>query len=131
MSSQPSRLLRQFEARTLDPTSFGHIQHVAVAYEMIVRYGFAETMVHYAAGIRAMAEAASAPDKYNETVTVAFLSLIAERIAADGDMAFETFINRNSDLLDKDVLARWYSSERLQSDLARRMFVLPDKVAAA
>lgn len=129
MSTQPSELLQRFEECTLDTAAFGHHQHVAVAYEMLERYGFVETVTRYGAGIRALADAAGAPDKYNETVTVAFLALIAERKATSGGDGFGAFIDRNPDLLDKNVLARWYSVDRLYSELARRTFLLPDKAA--
>ncbi len=40
---------------------------------------------------------------------------------------FAAFAVRNPDLLEKSVLQRWYRTERLQSDVARRIFVLPEE----
>ena len=40
--------------------------------------------------------------------------------------SFEAFIAQNRDLLSNDLLAKWYSPERLKSDLARSVFLMPD-----
>ena len=74
-----SRLTRDFEAHCIDPDSFGHIEHVQVAWEMMHRYDFMELSGKYAMAIRAIATRAGAPEKFNLTITLAFLSLIAER----------------------------------------------------
>ena len=42
---------------------------------------------------------------------------------------FDAFMEQNQDLLSRNVLAKWYSSERLQSDLARSVFLMPDAAA--
>ena len=70
---------------------------------------------------------------YHETVTVAFLTLIHERMAADlidrgcdaHDLVWEDFARRHPDLFAAELLSRYYSRETLRSDLARRCFVLP------
>ena len=58
----------------------------------------------------------------------AFMSLIAERKGQSGPDGLASFLALNPDLLDKDVLKRWYSEERLTSATARGQFLLPDKV---
>ena len=57
-----------------------------------------------------------------------FISLIAERMATTEHRNYDEFIARNGDLKSKDVLRRWYSPDRLNSDAARRVFLLPDAV---
>ena len=48
-------------------------------------------------------------------------------LMAGGSFAdFESFAVTNPDLMQKSALARWYAPERLNSDLARRAFLLPD-----
>lgn len=74
-----------------------------------------------------MAARAGKPESYHETVTVAFLSLIAERLDETRD--FEVFAALNPDLFDKGILCRWYRSDRLASDRARHTFVLPEPMA--
>ena len=41
----------------------------------------------------------------------------------------EAFLAANPDLAAPGLLARWYSAERLQSDLARAVPVMPDLCA--
>jgi hypothetical protein len=38
---------------------------------------------------------------------------------------FVTFARDNTELFDKDVLARWYPREQLAAQITRRVFVLP------
>jgi hypothetical protein len=71
---------------------------------------------------------------YHETVTVAFLALIHERMAEDlmaqggrdpAALDWEDFADRHPDLFGRELLARYYSRETLSTELARRCFVLP------
>lgn len=95
-----------------------------MAFEMLRRLSFLETALHFSEALRRMAARGGRPEAYHETITIAFLSLVSERM---GDVAdFEQFAALNPDLLDKRVLARWYRPERLASDRARRTFVLPE-----
>ena len=66
------------------------------------------------------------PRKFNATITLAFMSLIAERMATTQYVDYDDFITSNPDLLSKDVLEQWYSPERLSSILARSIFLMPD-----
>ena len=126
MSVSRSELTRSFKTGALDPATFTHVDHVAVAYEMLRTYEFLEACSKYAASIRALAEKAGAPMKFNATITLAFLSLIAERMSAGSYQNYDDFISRNADLKSKKVLEKWYSPERLTCDTARKVFVLPD-----
>ena len=129
MNLDTEELVSGFEAMTLDPESFGHYEHVVVAFELLGKYRYLDAVEKYAKSIEAIARAADAPEKFNLTITVAFLSLIAERrrLCPVGD--FESFIEENNDLLDSSVLLRWYSTERLLSAEARQQFLLPDQGA--
>ncbi len=126
MPPRISELTRAFEAGTLDPSKFSHADHVAVAYNMLNVYDFLEASSRYAATIRALADKAGAPRKFNTTVTVAFLSLIAERMAKGQYVSYDDFIADNADLTSRKVLEAWYSSARLDCDMARTIFLLPD-----
>ncbi|AMV28851.1 hypothetical protein VT84_30940 [Gemmata sp. SH-PL17] len=65
-------------------------------------------------------------DGYHETVTVAFVTVIASRVKANED--FAAFRARNPDLFDRNLsaLLRHYSPERLYSLPARTQFLEPD-----
>jgi hypothetical protein len=116
--------LAEFVRGEIDPGDFPHSEHVRMGFEMLRRHSFAETAVHYGQALRKMTARAGKPQAYHETITIAFLALIAERMDEAAD--FESFASRNADLFDRKVLARWYRPEQLASERARRTFTLPD-----
>ncbi len=120
-----SDLTRAFEHHTLDNTQFGHREHVHVAFDLLRKYDFIDAAAIYAKGIRTLAANAGAPMKFNLTITYAFMSLIAERMATHPTDGFDHFATENPDLLGKDVLGKWYTVDRLTSDIARSIFLLP------
>jgi hypothetical protein len=118
--------LARFMRGEFDPQVFRHRDHVRMGFEMLRRHSFVEVALHYSQALRVMAEKAGKPHAFHQTVTLAFLSLIAERMETREFRDFETFERANTDLIDKSVLGRWYGSERLALDVARRTFVLPE-----
>lgn len=129
MSKNYAELARAFESCDIDARAFGHIDHVGVAYEMLRDHDFLNASVKYSECINTIATRAGASRKFNTTITLAFLSLIAERMEATRHDTFDAFIEQNQDLLSGNVLAKWYSPERLRSDLARTVFLMPDAAA--
>jgi hypothetical protein len=125
MKTDYSKLTQDFESHKIDPSTFRHIDHIRVAYEMLHKHGYLTTSTKYSEAIESMATEAGVPEKFNLTITLAFLSLIAERIHSTEHSSFDEFIARNEDLMSRSVLEKMYSPERLQSDLARKMFLLP------
>ena len=105
---------------------FPHREHVRMAFEMLKRHDFAEAVLHYSHALRGMAARAGQPQAFHQTITVAFLALIAERMAAGVGADFADFAARNAELFDRALLERWYRREQLASPLARESFVLPD-----
>ena len=84
-------------------------------------------MARFRSARKRFAAANGKPERYHETITIAYMLLIAERIDRTRHESWEEFAGRNADLLcwKPSVLARFYSDEMLQSDAARRGFVLP------
>ena len=67
------------------------------------------------------------PDKFNMTVTLAFMALIAVSMAKDQNCrSVATFLARNLGLLTSDLRNRWYSGTTLAAESARTRFVVPD-----
>ncbi|GHD99477.1 hypothetical protein U879_08140 [Defluviimonas sp. 20V17] len=124
-ASGPSGITQAFEAGSVDAAAFHHEQHVRVAFDLLRKYDFIDAAATYAKGLRAIAASAGAPEKFNLTITYAFLSLIAERLAASPDATFEAFVSQNPELLSKHLLEQWYGRERLRGPLARSVFLLP------
>jgi hypothetical protein len=120
------RFLAAFEATALDAACFRHREHVRIGYLYLRHNDFDTALQRVAAGIRRLAAAAGVPGKYNETITVAFMALIAERLWEGGDHGgFPGFAEANADLMTMDVLYRYYPRDLLWSECARRSFILP------
>lgn len=120
--------LEQFLQARIDPARFTHREHVRMGFETLRRYEFLDGAVRYSRALRRLCERAGRPEKFHQTLTLAYLALIAERLAAEAPVDFAAFAAANPDLLDPAVLSRWYSPQRLASATARRAFLLPDPV---
>ena len=118
-------LMGRLETGDLEPGSFGHREHLQAAWEVLGDGPFLEAATRYARAIERFARQAGAADKYHLTVTLAYLSLIAERMAAADHASFDAFLAANPDL-EGNALAPYYSPERLSTEVARRVFLLPD-----
>ena len=66
--------LERFVRGEIDTCAFPHREHVRMAFEMLRRHDFAETVWHFSRTLRAMAAKAGKPQAFNQTVTIAFLS---------------------------------------------------------
>ena len=108
----------------IDAAGFRHRDHVRMGFEVLARHPFLEAAAAVERALKAMTARAGVPGAYHATVTVAFLALINERRAKAPGAEFASFAEANPDLLDKDVLKRWYG-EKLREPLARATFVLP------
>jgi hypothetical protein len=118
--------LGRFVRGEIPAAEFPHREHVRMAFEMLRRHDFPETVLHYSRALRVMTEKAGRPQAFHQTVTIAFLSVIAERMEISSAPDFTAFAAANPELLGKSVLSRWYGVERLASEAARRTFLLPD-----
>jgi len=121
-------LLDDFEEGRIDPAQFPHRAHVQVSYELLERHAFPEALLHLARGLRRLAAAAGRPEVYHETITAAFLALIAERRLRAQYAGWDDFAVRNSDLFEKTLLAEYYEPAVLRSPLARETCILPKRV---
>jgi len=119
------QMLECFQLGEIDPSGFRHVDHVGVAYEALTRHGFFKALQIYADGLMALVEKAGVPEKFNASVTFAYMSAIAERMHRQSSVSAADFIAANPDLLSGDVLSR-YSPAWLKSDLARQVALLPD-----
>jgi hypothetical protein len=122
-----TELLERLVDTTLPADDFHHEQHVHVAWLFVRRYGMPAALAEFGAAIRRFAAAKGADGLYHETITWAFLFLIAERQARADAQSWDAFAAANPDLLTwkPSILQRYYSAEVLASELARRVFVLP------
>lgn len=119
-----------FPTEAVDARQFGHRDHVRLAYRLLSQNDFIDAAAAYARGIQELATEAGAPEKFNLTITYAFMSVIAERMARKESTDFDEFLSANPDLLNKNFLIQLYPDDRLQSDLARQSFLLPSLAAS-
>ena len=118
--------LLALESCSLQKSKFGHHAHVRAGYLYLKKSGFAAALDQMRRSIRAYATHHGKPDRYHETITVAYLALIQQCIFERGDAAdWVTFARANPALLDPKLLDRFYDRAVLESELARRVFLLP------
>lgn len=103
-------------------TGLDHATHVGTAHAALRRWEFFEASYRYASALRATATAAGAPEKFNATLTMAFLSLVAERM---GDEDSATFVAQNPDLTGDALQRAGYGPTRLSHPRARKVGLLP------
>jgi hypothetical protein len=123
--------MEQFESCVLPNDSFHHADHVKMAYLYLQKYPPLEALGRFSASLVRFATAHGKPHLYNETVTWAFLLLIRERMArVNPPQAWAEFAASNEDLMrwDDNILKKYYRLETLSSQLAKTIFVFPDKL---
>jgi hypothetical protein len=125
MSAEDREFVEQFEACTLPPRLFHHRNHVRLAWLYLLEAPLLDALVRFRTSLQRYAGSLGAGAKYHETVTFAFLFLIHERMQRAHATTFEEFAEANADLFE-NILSRYYTAETLRSDLARRIFVMPD-----
>jgi hypothetical protein len=103
--------IEKFLGANIDVSAFNHRTHVDMAKHLLEQHEFLEAVWIYDRAISAITERAGAPEKRSVTKTLAFMSLIAETGSAP----------------DRDALDCWYSSDRLNSIVAAKVFVMPDR----
>ena len=125
-----SQLFDSFVDTSLPADQFHHQQHVQVAWLFVRKYGMPGALAEFTSAIKRFADAKGATGLYHETITWAFLLLIAERQARHPAASWAEFEAANPDLLvwKPSILGRYYSKELLASDLARRTFLMPDLI---
>ena len=123
-------LLTSFEGGDEPPGGFHHEQHVRVAWLYLRRLPLAGALERFTTELKRFAEKQGAPQLYHETITVAFLLLINERLAEHSAATWPEFAARYPDLLawKPSILDRYYQHDTLWSERARRTFVMPDRL---
>lgn len=133
-----------FERGSLARKDWTHEAHVRMAWLYVTRSADGEALDRVRSGIkklntvfvrrqqmlcRALPTKPKDPrglDGYHETITAAFVTVIASRVEAGED--FSAFRDHNPDLLDRKLsaLLKHYSPDRLFSVQAKTEFLAPD-----
>ena len=126
--------MEAFECSTLPNESFHHADHVKMAFLYLQKYPPLEALGRFSSALTRFAAANGKPNLYHETITWAFLLLIRERLArASAPQNWAEFSAANPDLLrwKGNILKKYYRPETLTSELARTVFLFPDKQPSA
>jgi hypothetical protein len=126
MRDQDTDFLARLEAGTLPPAEFDHRGHLRAGFLYLRRHDFPGACVAMKRAIQHFAAMLGKRTLYHETVTVAYLALIAERLAEEpADLGFEAFLARYPELTSAEYFRRYYPAGELDSPEARSTFVLP------
>jgi hypothetical protein len=118
--------IRALENCRLPERDFGHAAHVRAGYLYLRRTDFAGALARIGRAIRNYAAHLGNPDRYHETITVAYLALIQQHIYERGNGGgWTAFARDNAELLQPGLLRQFYPAAQLESDLARKVFLLP------
>ena len=123
-------LLEGFEKGTIPARDFHHAEHVRVAWMYLRRYPLPDALARFIGSLKRFAAAHGLPGLYHETITIAFVLVIAERLDGTSQLSWSDFAAKNPDLLTwkPSILASYYTEETLASERARRSFVMPDRI---
>jgi len=122
-------LIRRFESDSVPEDSFHHADHVRLAFAYLCEYPVLQALEKFAGALKRFAAARGKTQLYNETITCAYFFLIRERMARCEAADWEDFAYRNPDLLiwKGGILGRYYNEATLKSELARAVFLFPDR----
>lgn len=118
--------LEALQSCTLPQSEFGHLGHVRAAYLYLREGDFAAALGKMRTAIRNYATHLGKPDRYHETITVAYVALIRQYMHQRGcGSGWQEFAQCVPELLQKDLLLNFYPRPLLESELARDVFILP------
>jgi hypothetical protein len=105
---------------------FGHRQHVQLTWLAVRRHGTSAAIALVSEGIQGAARYTGAPQKYNATVSRAWVELVGHHADHSHAPDFDTFAGQNPALLDKRLLTRFYRPVTLASTAVRSGWIEPD-----
>jgi hypothetical protein len=105
---------------------FGHREHVHVTWLAVRTVGMPPAIKLISDGIQRTARYAGAPQKYNATVSRAWVELVGHHAVERQAVDFADFARLNDALFDTRLLTRFYRSSTLAGEQARQGWVEPD-----
>lgn len=125
----PDDVVMAFERGELILPQLDHEAHVYLAWCYLTALPLLDAVARLPRGIRRFATEHGDPEKFNATLTMAYLLLIYERIQGQPQTAWSRFRSTNPDLFTwpDGPLHHLYSPATLGSAEARRELVPPDR----
>jgi hypothetical protein len=127
------QLVRAFEACEPELGSLSHAEHLRVAWHYLQHEPLGLAGERMRVGLRRFAASREKPGLYHETITWAYLVMLAEcRHALGREAPFDVVEARWPELLDHrtGALRKLYSEQTLASQLARDVFLLPGRIGS-
>lgn len=109
-----------------------HVAHLRLAYESLLLHDALAVLPHVLGALEALATAHGQARRLHVTLTALWLLVVQERMARGPVSGFDALLVHNPDLLDaRGLPLRYYREATLALPLARRTFVLPDRLPNA
>jgi hypothetical protein len=122
-------LVRAFERAAIDPAAFHHREHLYVTWCYLRSLPPEEALARYVRHLRQLTIALGVPEKFHTTMTWAYVVLLHEAMDRSPGASFHELLAENAALLDHPAaLHAHYDREQLDSDDARRRFLLPRRL---
>jgi hypothetical protein len=125
-----TELLTAFEASTLLPDQWHHADHIRIAWLYLQQYPEEQAMDQLRAGLKRLIQAfgvIDAPDRgYHETVTRAWLKIVAAHIHHYGSESNSTAFLQAHPHLQRTLLRAFYSPDQIRMPEAKHRFIEPD-----
>ena len=122
-----SELVRGLETAELPNARFRHREHVCAAVHFLRSFGYPAAEPRFVKTLSAYAASHGQADKFHVTITLAWMRLVAAALVANRSArSFRSFVAERPDLLDKGLIFRYYSRERIFADDARKSWIEPD-----
>jgi hypothetical protein len=122
-----------FQAGTLPESEWKHRTHLRIAFSHLARWDADEAHLRMRVGIirlNAIHGLKETTERgYHETLTRAWLALVGHAKKSADHANSDSLLAAHAELLDKELVLRFYSRERLMSPRARAIFVEPDRAA--
>jgi hypothetical protein len=105
---------------------FPHRAHLRLAFLCVQRHGAAAAEEHAGNAIRRLATSHGHAAKYNDTLSRAWVRVVAHAMARHSGAGFDALLAAHPQLLDKHILLAHYSRSTLFGPAARSGWVEPD-----
>ena len=118
--------LSTFERGDFSGSEFPHRAHLRMAWLYVTRLGTEAAIGSASSGIRNLAVRNGLTTLYHDTITRAWVYVVAAATAQSASGSFTGFIEEHPRLLDQHLLLEHYTRETLTSSQARATWVAPD-----
>jgi hypothetical protein len=126
MQRDDAQFIEELEAGTLPPAEFDHRGHLRAGFLYLRRHDFPGACVAMKRAIQVFAATLGKATLYHETLTVAYLALIAERLAEEpAELGWNAFIERYPELASREYFERYYPRGSIDRPEAKATFILP------